>query len=154
MAVSPKELFFDKTQVIHFTPEAWNKDWAEAAHKISFNEIRPASMNRIDFALLTINPSNNKPGGFCTCRELDNETVYWQYGGSFPETIGTVWSARSYEALIEWSKQRYKRITTLVSNQNVVYLKLAMKYGFRIIGVRTFKNDIFVELLNELEEEK
>lgn len=139
--------------VMRFDAESWNRDWAEAAHKVVFEEKRPAEMNRIDFALLVIN-AKNEPGAYCTVREFDHESIYWQYGGAFPGTIGTIYTVQMYEALIEWCRQKYKRITTLVNNENISYLKLCMKFGFRIIGVRVFKGEIFVELLNELEGEK
>lgn len=137
--------------IIQFDAATWAKEWAELAHKISFDEKRPGDMNRIDFALLVINKEKNEPAGFCTVRELDNESIYWQYGGAFPGTIGTVYVAPIYDALIDWCKKKYKRISTLVSNKNVPYLKLCMKYGFRIIGVRLFQGEVYVELLNELE---
>lgn len=141
-----------KMAVIRLDKEAWKREWAEMAHKVVFEKHRPGSVDRIDYALLIVNTELNKPAGFCTVRELDSESVYWQYGGTFPETIGTTWVASVYHALIEWTRDRYKRITTLVSNQNIAYLKLCMKFGFRIIGVRCFKNEIYVELLNDLEE--
>lgn len=137
--------------VVKFDKDAWAKEWAELSHQIVFDEKRPSEMNRIDFALVVVNGLTNKPAGFCTVRELDSESVYWQYGGAFPETIGTIWVATCYQAFIDWCRGKYKRITTLVSNENIAYLKLCMKYGFRIIGVRVFKDEIFVELLNELE---
>lgn len=130
--------------------ETWSREWSEMAHKISFEEARPKEMDRIDFALLMINPLNERPGGYCTVRELDRDSVYLQYGGSFPETEKTISVAVLYSAMIDWLRERYQRVTTLVSNQNVGYLKLCMKYGFRIIGVRCFQNEVFVELLNEL----
>lgn len=142
----------EKSIVIKFDPVTWAREWAESAHLIAFNEKRPAEMNRIDFALLVVNAEKNQPAGFCTVRELDSESIYWQYGGAFTHTIGTCWVGPMYEALIAWCKGKYKRISTLVSNQNVAYLKLCMKFGFRIIGVRLFQNEVFVELLNELEE--
>ncbi len=131
----------------------WAAQWSELAHQISFEEKRPKEMERIDYALLVVNPLNGKPGGYCTVRELDLESVYWQYGGAFPETEKTISVGTMYEALVEWFRFRYKRVTTLVSNENVAYLKLCMKYGFRIIGVRLFKGEVFVELLNELKGE-
>lgn len=144
----------EKHHVIKFDPVTWAREWAELAHSIVFNEKRSGDMNRIDFALLVINHATDVPAGFCTVRELDRESIYWQYGGAFPGTQSTFWVVGVYEALLDWCRGKYKRISTLVSNENIPYLKLCMKFGFRIIGVRLFKNEVFVELLNELEEEK
>jgi hypothetical protein len=41
-----------------------------------------------------------------------------------------------------------------VENTNVAYLKLAMKMGFRVIGVRMFKGQVLVELLLDFEDNK
>ena len=134
--------------VIQIDAKEWADRWAENAHKICFDEMRPSHFNRIDYALIIVN-GKNKPAGFCTVKELDHESVYWQYGGAFPDTQGTVWTFRCYEMLLDWTFNKYKRITTYVHNENIVYLKMIMKFGFRIIGVRFFAGKIYVELLNE-----
>lgn len=121
------------------------------AHLICFNERRSATLDRIDFALIVKDESG--PVGYCTCRELDSESVYWQFGGAFPGTHSSAKAVSAYEELVEWTLAKYKRITTLVENENVRYLKLAMHAGFRIIGCRFFKGDVLVELLNERKNE-
>ncbi len=127
--------------------EVYNSDqWkfhAENAHMAVFGEVRPAEMNRIDFALLT--HKDNLPIAFCTCRELDDESVYMQYGGAFKP--GSPSSFISYSMFIGTLKENYNRVTTLIQNTNIVMLKFAMKVGFRIIGIRNFNNEIFCELL-------
>ncbi len=68
-----------------------SKTWAlhsEDAHKIAFGKVKPASWDRIDFALLAVDDSE-MPMGYITCREHDHETIYWQFGGAFPGTKGT-----------------------------------------------------------------
>lgn len=128
-----------------------SSDWAESseyAHITCFNEKRPAEMERIDFALLAI---DEKPQAYCTVRELDSESAYWQFGGSFPEARDTIKSFKAYSMFRNWMKEAgYKRISTYVKNDNIVMLKMAFKIGYRIIGTRTFKNEIYVELLNDL----
>jgi hypothetical protein len=73
-------------------------DLSEEAHLLCFNEKRDTSMDRIDFALLTTD--GEKPLAYMTCKELDAETVYLQYGGSFPETQGTANSFRAYNQML------------------------------------------------------
>lgn len=133
------------------TKEEWSS-LSENAHRAMFKENRPASMDRIDYALIV----EDETGicGYVTARELDSEAVYWQYGGAFPGTHSSMKAFAYYGDFIDWTRQRYKRITTLVENTNVRYLKLAMHYGFRIIGCRTFKGTILVELLNDFEVEQ
>lgn len=136
----------NRLKVKKLSPEEW-LILSEDAHLIAFNEKRPGDMDRIDYALMV--EDEGIPCGYLTARELDKESVYWQYGGAFPGTRSTSRVVLVYEALINWTLERYERITTLVENTNVKYLKLAMHGGFRIIGCRMFGGQVLVELLNE-----
>lgn len=131
-------------------PDEW-KMVAENAHVSVFNEKRSADLDRITYAL--IGKKSTELTGYVTVRETDSETVYWQFGGAFPDTKGTIKVMQTYLAFINWTKDKYKRITTLVENVNVPYLRLAMSCGFLITGIKNFKNSIFVELTLEFEEE-
>lgn len=126
------------------------QDWepmSENAHLIAFGKKKPASFDRIDFTLLV--RTEKELMGYVTCREFDHETIYWQFGGAFPGTQSTSLSWIGYQAFVEWCKPRYKRITTLIENKNTVMLKMAMKVGFRVIGVRNFQGSILLEHLLE-----
>lgn len=131
--------------------ESWSeKEWskyAERAHLVVFSKLRPAGMDRIDFALVV--KDGSKLMGYVTCREWDSESLYWQFGGAFPGTRETSLSFRGYQAFVRWTKDHYKRVSTLISNDNAVMLKMAAKVGFKIIGVRTFRNTILLEHLME-----
>lgn len=50
----------------------------------------------------------------------------------------------------EFCEKDYKRITTYIENKNTPMLKFAMKIGFRITGIRNYKNEILLEHLLEL----
>ncbi len=133
-------------EVNKLTPEEWAV-LSEDAHRAVFNEVKPSAFDRIDFALVC--HSEGLPRGYVTCREFDHETLYWQFGGSFPGTRGTVISWEVYRALTIWALQRYKRITTLIENTNEVMMKMAMKRGFRIVGLRNYGGSILLEHLLE-----
>lgn len=122
---------------------------SEAAHQAVFGELLKSEYDRVDFGLLAIDAEKDEPIGYLTARETDAESVYLKYGGSFPPIKGTRNSLPAYLALLNWLKVRYKRITTYVENTNVVYLKMAMHAGFRVIGIRNFKQDILLELFME-----
>lgn len=131
------------------------EDWvelSESAHRAVFSESRSRHADRIDYALLAINVGVLQ--GYCTVRELDSESVYWQYGGAFPTSEKSLRAVAAYKAFVNYTKERYSRVTTLVENTNVAYLKLAMHFGFRIIGCRLFHGQIFVELLLEFNKEE
>lgn len=121
----------------------WVRDFSENAHKIVFGKLKPAEWDRIDFALLVSKDKNMV--GYGTCREFDAKTLYLQYGGAFRGSASTSLSLPAYLAFVEWCQQRYENITTLVENNNFVYLKFAMKAGFKIIGVRNYQGIILLE---------
>lgn len=129
-----------------FSPREWEQ-FSETAHRICFKEHKPSEWDRIDFALMVKN--NSRLLGYLTCREIDAETLYWQFGGAFPQTKDTATSFKGYEAFVAYCKPLYKRVTTLIENTNTVMLKMAMKVGFRIVGIRFFKGTILLEHLLE-----
>lgn len=136
-----------KLSVRQVDTKTWNQ-MSEQSHLICFNEKRERSLERIDYALLVIGEETDLPMGYITVRECDGETVYWQHGGGFPGTIG-IPIFRTYEACIAWTKNRYKRIYTQIENKNKRMLKMAMKVGFEIIGVKSFHQHVMLEHLLE-----
>lgn len=126
-------------------------EWVSMAsdvHLICFNEQIVPDFNNITFALLNV--EDKKPQTYCTVRELDKESCYWQYGGSFPGTKGTTKTFSNMRRNIEKCLQEgYKRISFYVENDNMVMLKMALKHGFKIIGTRMFKGSVLVEFLYE-----
>lgn len=130
------------------TKEEW-KPLSEQAHLVVFNEAKDASIERIDFALVA-EDKDQVPCSYTTCRELDADSLYFQYGGSFPGTKGTTKSIAAFEGFVRWAKEAgYKRVTFYVENWNAAMLKLAMRTGFLITGVRNYKSHVLVEHLLE-----
>lgn len=138
-------------EISRLDPEQWSS-FSEDAHRACFSELRPAYTDRIDYAILAHDPHSRGILGYTTVRELDHESVYWQFGGVFDNIAKGPIVYKVYLTLIEYMRKKYKRISTLVENSNVSYLKLAMKAGFRIIGVRMFKGVVLVELQLDFEE--
>lgn len=133
-------------EIVRVDKQSWEK-YAADAHMAVFEEKRPAEFNRIDYALMCVD--SGVPQTYATLRELDEETVYIQYGGSFPSAMGSLRSFRSYEMTIIELSHFYKRATTLIENKNKTMLKFASRIGFEIIGVRTFEGKIYLEHLIE-----
>lgn len=137
-------------EVDQLSPHEW-RNLSESAHLVVFNEKRDACVDRIDYALIV--KRGSELCGYVTVRELDFESVYWQFGGALPDARGTAKVLPTYMALINWSKkQKYRRINTLVENTNKAYLKLAAYVGFTIMGIRTFKGIILLEHMLNLDE--
>lgn len=136
-------------KTLMFSADEW-KNMAENAHRYCFAEIRPSDMDRISYALMGVD--GEVPTGYVTVRELDSESVYWQYGGAFKSIEKSINVLKTYQGFINRTKEMgVKRISTYIQNTNLPMLKMAMHCGFRIIGTRTFKNEIFCELINELD---
>ena len=124
---------------------------AADAHLTCFNEIIEPDFNNIDFAL--ISKKGERLLTYCTVRQLDKETCYWQYGGALPECKDTVYSYKGTKASVDACfSYGYKRISFYVENDNLPMLKLALKLGFRVIGLRNFKKSILLELFLEKQE--
>lgn len=105
-------------------------------------------MNRFTFALMVIG-EKNLPLIYGTFRESDAETIYMQYGGAFPTSKDTAVTYRAYLKFHEYLQVRYQRSHTLISADNLPMLKFAMKAGMRIIGTRTVRGEVLVELMKE-----
>lgn len=129
------------------TQEEW-LPLSEMAHMALFGAHKPAQHERIDFVLLMVS-DEGQPLAYGTFREQSGETVHWQYGGVFPEFAGTVRTLPGYLQMFELLKTRYKRVTTYIENKNTKMLKLAMKVGYRIIGVRHIHDKLLLEHLME-----
>lgn len=130
-------------------PEKW-AELSERAHLIVFNELKKPDMNRIDYALL-VESKSGEPMQYAECRELAHDSVFMQYGGSFPGTKGTLASVRCFEEILEWCEfAGYRRVSFLVENTNEAMLKLAMKKGFLITGIRVHGGKVFLENVLEL----
>ena len=131
-----------------YNPEQW-LDYAHAAHKIVFQELRDPSMDRIDYALVA--GDDQGAVGYATCREFDSETLYWQYGGVLPKHRNSIKAIRAFNKFLQDSVERgYKRITTYVKNDNFGYMRLLMHHEFKIVGVRVFTDEIYVEFMKGL----
>lgn len=138
--------------VLILTPEQW-KENGEWAHAVCFNEFRDKELDRISFAMLVVD--EKKPVSYCTVRELDRDSVYWQYGGAFPGTITTIGSFKSYMMMVNKIKEMgYKRISTYVENTNTVMIKMCIKAGYVIVGTRYYDGHIYVDFLNEFEDKE
>lgn len=121
--------------------------YAEEAHRICFNESGYKALETADFALLVT--EDDKLICYTTIKINDAETCYMQWGGAFPDSKGTVSSFKGYLQMIDKLKSEYKYITTRIENTNTPMLKFAMKAGFLICGVRSFKGAVLLEHLLE-----
>lgn len=135
-------------RIIKVSPEDWAKNFSENIHKIVFKEIKPATQDRISYALLCVRGPDVV--GYVTVREIDDQTVYWQWGGAMPQFRRSITAVKGIETAIEWQKQQSRRILTYTENTNTPMLKFYISYGFLVIGTRTFAGKVMVDLIKEL----
>lgn len=135
-------------ELLRYTPDQWYA-YAEGAHAAVFRRERAPWVDRISFALLAVD--GEKVVGYVTCRETDNESLYWQFGGSVDEHRG-ISSFRAFQALLDYTRSRYKRCDTYVKNDNIGYLHLLHKQGFRVVGTRSVKGGTWLDLNLEFDD--
>lgn len=133
--------------VSRIEPDEWKNRFSEDIHKLVFKEIKPAFADRISYALLLT--YQEEVIGYLTVRETDHETVYWQFGGLLSRFRRGMLGSRCFEAALEWQKAHSKRVMMYVQNTNLSMLKLALGYGFLVIGTRTFREFLMCDLMRE-----
>jgi hypothetical protein len=112
--------------------DGWN-ELSEQAHLVCHKEIRPKSMNTIDFAIVIYD--DEKLLSYATVIEMEKNIAHMQHGGAFPEIKGTAMSFRSYKSIIENLKSDYEGLTTNIENINTPMLKFALNVGFIPVGI-------------------
>lgn len=130
-----------------FVKRIEKEDWkllSKDSHVTVFKEEWDPEKERIDYALVTTD-IDNQLIQYSTIRELDADTGYLQYGGSFPSYRGSVAAYRSFQAILRWLQAQYRYVSFLTENTNFPMLKFAIREGFVIVGMRVFKNHIMLE---------
>jgi RimJ/RimL family protein N-acetyltransferase len=122
------------------------EDWAlmsEKTHSVIFDEIRPSSVDRVDFAIVAF--ENNDPVAYMTCYEHDAVTLYLQHGGKMPDKSPSQ-AFKAYSMMLSRVIELgYYYLKTKIENKNTAMLRVALKAGWRVCGTTTFKDKLFVE---------
>lgn len=132
--------------IIPYMRDQWDQV-SKAAFEATFGLPRDPALERYDFTMAAVSEDGSL-AGWITCKEMDAETIYWQYGGASPKFSGSSNVLIGYKQFVDFSLKDYKRITTRIENKNLPMLKLAFKLGFIIVGVHHFDNKVFVELMH------
>lgn len=118
---------------------------SENCHAAVFHERRPKEHDRCDYCLLITDDEKKLMVGYLTIRELDQDTAYSSFGGTFPEYRGTLAGVRGYDMFLTFLKSHYKQMSTLIDNENVAMLKLAARSGLKIFGIRNVQGKVLLE---------
>lgn len=127
--------------IVNFISKEQWKNISPYFHGMIFSNKEFSEIENIDFACSLVDGESTL--GYCTFRILDKTHVYMQYGGAIDK--GLFINLKAYTTLIEALKKEYLYITTLIKNDNFTMLKMAMKAGFKIVGIRIIKNEIYLE---------
>lgn len=130
-------------EIVRVESDEWRDKFSESAHNAGFKRFKDPSGERIDYALLA--SQNGEVCAYQTCRELDGESVYWQFGASLGKYRHSFTAWRAWCGFVDYSRAHYKRGAMLIENDNFAMLKMAWKSGFRCTGIRYFKEFILLE---------
>lgn len=119
--------------VSYYSKEEWAA-YSANAHLSVFKEIHDANQDRIDFALLAAD-ENQTLILYCTFCELDRDSVYMQFGGSFPPYRGSPETYRGFCEFVSRLSKQYKHLYFHVEHSNFAMLKFAIKMECKIVGV-------------------
>lgn len=136
-----------KIEIKKIAGKAWASELSEAAHTAVFGTLKPKEKERVDYAWLAL--YNNRPICYVTVIELDSETAYWQYGGAFPWALRSAKIAGIVDILLRRQAEISRRVGIRVKNDNFPMLKLALSRGLKPIGIRSFGNETFLEMMRE-----
>ena len=128
-----------------FTAEKW-KEFASTAHEAVFKEGLAKNCAEIDYALVIVDEENNTPCGYVTVKDMKNGICYWQHGGVFEGVKGTPKSFKVYQFAVNWAKDKYEKVFTMIENKNIAMLKFALSVGFIIIGMKLVSDKLILAL--------
>lgn len=131
--------------------ETWQKMFAENAHVAVFDERILKDKDCIDFALITIDTTSDKVVTYVTIREYDKDYAHWYWGGSFPDYRGTISAYRAMEAILDWMKVNYKKMSYFTQNTNYAMIKFGVTKKFQIVGMRLAKDGLLLEHVIEFD---
>jgi RimJ/RimL family protein N-acetyltransferase len=134
--------------------EDWIEKFAENAHLTVFDERIEKDKDAIDFALITIDQDTDRLVSYVTVREYDKDHAHWFWGGSFPTYRGTVSALRSMEAIFDWIKANYKKLSFFTQNTNFPMLKFGIQKKFQIVGLRLAQGGLLLEHVIEFNKEE
>ena len=134
--------------LLKLTPSEWSASAANA-HIAAFDEKPPVGFDNIDAALLIVNTIIDKPIVYITVKDLGNGEIYLKHGGAFDLAKNSTWVFSAYRLAIAHLSESYNKLSTLVHNTNVRYLKMALSVGFKVTGMKVIEGNLLLELTME-----
>lgn len=127
------------------------KEWdvfGETLHQSVFNWFRSRDDDKCDYAIIIEKDSH--VAGFITVRELGVKRAHLLFGGVIPSFRGTLNTVLTYSTILDNLAKCYDTCTTCIENTNNDMLRISLKLGYKIIGIKTIDGCSFVELEMDL----
>ncbi len=125
------------------SPEEWQRDFAANAHQAVFKE-NLGEEDEIDIAIIGL--IDGQVAGYSTAKFIGDGVIHLNYGGAVDDAKGTPELLMLYRLLIREYLSLGDYLRTYVHNKNRNYLLLALRTGFIVTGMRTFRGDTLLEL--------
>lgn len=133
--------------ITFYTKDDW-RETAPLAHICVFDKVIGPDLERVDFALVV--GDKQTPHGYITVKEHDGQTAYLQRGGLFEQVRGKGLSEPQFLECLDWFWGRgFTKVFFNVKNDNIPMIKLGLNTGFKISGMRQFKQELLLEMMIE-----
>lgn len=133
-----------------YSKEYWEM-YAATANKELFGDMYPDEVYKdYDFVVLVTNEDKDKVC-YSTVKELDKETVYLNFGGTFSKFRGKGLTNECFNKIVSCLKDKYKRLGLTCRTKNIPMIKVGLNEGFEIVGMRMVYGFVNLELLYEKE---
>lgn len=130
------------------TKEYWDHFVMDASEDL-FGELFPKEVYKdYDFVVLIQN-EDKEHVCYSTIKEVDAETAYLNFGGTFSKFRGKGLTRECFNKIVGILKSKYPRLGMTCRTQNTPMVKLGLGEGFMIIGMRMVYGFVNIELLYE-----
>lgn len=132
-------------KIIFYTKEQWMSGGATEAHYLVFDKELSGAETVFDFAALVVDEEKDAPVIYSTFQELGPHSVNLGFGGSFPAYRGSPLVAKAFSMLVDTALERYKMVSFMTKNDNYPMLKLGFSKKFKVTGLNTSPDGLFLE---------
>ena len=138
-----------------FTRSDWLDKFAKDAYSTvferNFDEVKKSLF---DAAILVVD-DNECPISFATYKQLTEDSVYLEHGGSFPDYRNKPEVKPSFQEMLKFLQLiGAKQITLSTRNENVPMQRLALSSGFIPTGMHMIPDGLFIQYELNFTEEK
>lgn len=135
-------------RIVQIDRVEWIKNFQNDAYKKVFEDDDTSSMDRslFDHAFVVVDDKTEMPIIYNTIKQSSTDSVFIEFGGSFPEYRGSMKVKPAFKILLDMYKNGGAKVVHLnTKNTNVAMQKLALSTGFTQFGVHLSAGNLFLE---------